>query len=85
MRGRKFKLGTDHKALLEIKRSHTQFNNNRIKMGLELIQEFDFKVVYVEGKKMGQSDQLSRVNEEDKKKWQKGLRIREGKTNKHHK
>ncbi|KRH93739.1 krab-a domain-containing protein, partial [Pseudoloma neurophilia] len=71
LRGRKFKLETDHKALLEI-RKKPQFNNNRINRWIKLIQEFDFSVVYVEGEKMGQADQLSRVNEEDKKKWQKG-------------
>ncbi|KRH92398.1 putative LTR retrotransposon [Pseudoloma neurophilia] len=82
LRGRKFKLETDHKALLEI-RKKPQFNNNRINRWIELIQEFDFSVVYVEGEKMGQADQLSRLDDEDKKKWQKGFKISGRKKNKH--
>ncbi|KRH92804.1 LTR retrotransposon [Pseudoloma neurophilia] len=82
LRGRKFKLETDHKALIEI-RKEPQFNNNRINRWIELIQEFDFEIVYVKGEKMGRADQLSRVNEKDQKKWQKGRRIREGKEIKH--
>ncbi|KRH92119.1 putative transposable element, partial [Pseudoloma neurophilia] len=69
-------------ALLEI-RKKPQFNNNRINRWIELIQEFDFSVVYVEGEKMGQADQLSRLDDEDKKKWQKGFKISGGKKNKH--
>ncbi|KRH93669.1 krab-a domain-containing protein [Pseudoloma neurophilia] len=84
LRGRKFKLETDHKALIEIHKK-PQFNNNRINRWIELIQEFDFEIVHIKGEKMGRADQLSRVNEKDQKKWQKGRRIREGKEIKHQK
>ncbi|KRH94493.1 krab-a domain-containing protein [Pseudoloma neurophilia] len=53
LRGCKFKLETDHKALIEM-RKRPQFNNNRINRGIELIQEFDFEIVYVKGVKADQ-------------------------------
>lgn len=48
LRGRKFKLVTDHKALTEL-RKKGQFNNNRVNRWADLIQEFDFEVEYNKG------------------------------------
>ena len=60
LRGRRFILETDHKALMEI-RQKAVFNNNRINRWIEKIQEFDFEVNYIKGKDMGEADRLSRI------------------------
>ncbi|MGL4850595.1 MAG: reverse transcriptase domain-containing protein, partial [Clostridium sp.] len=92
LRGRKFHLMTDHKALIEIRRKPV-FNNNRINRWIEKIQEFDFTVEYVKGELMTDADALSRqfesvaVTEEEKEKTiRKKQRIekqKQGKVNKH--
>lgn len=63
LRGRKFHLMTDHKALEEI-RSKPYFENNRINRWIEKIQEFDFTVEYVKGAQMVDADALSRQYEQ---------------------
>lgn len=45
LRGRKFKIETDHKALEEI-RNKPDFNNARVNRWVEKIQEFDFEIRY---------------------------------------
>jgi len=62
LRGRKFTLVTDHKALTEI-RKKDYFNNNRVNRWIELIQEFDFEVKYEKGENLAVSDALSRIHE----------------------
>ncbi|KAF9756151.1 Retrovirus-related Pol polyprotein from transposon 17.6, partial [Nosema granulosis] len=62
LRGRKFHLMTDHKALAEI-RNKPFFNNNRINRWIEQIQEFDFTIEYVKGEMMTDADALSRQYE----------------------
>lgn len=49
LRSRRSRLETDHKSLLEMWNKHL-YNNNRINVTIELIQEFDFKIVYIEEK-----------------------------------
>ncbi|KAF9763578.1 Retrovirus-related Pol polyprotein from transposon 17.6 [Nosema granulosis] len=59
LRGRKFHLMTDHKALAKI-RNKPYFNNNRIDRWIEQIQEFDFTIEYIKGEVMTDADALSR-------------------------
>ncbi|KAF9761624.1 Retrovirus-related Pol polyprotein from transposon 17.6 [Nosema granulosis] len=59
LRGRKFHLMTNPKALAEI-RNKPFFNNNRINRWIEKIQEFDFTIEYVKGEMMTDADALSR-------------------------
>lgn len=59
LRGRKFTLETNHKALEEI-RKKPYFNNNRINRWVEQIQEFDFVVRYKRGEEMIDADAISR-------------------------
>lgn len=68
LRGRKFKIETDHKALAEI-RKKSDFNNARINRWIEKIQEFDFEIRYIPGDEMVVPDALSRfyTNKEDHK------------------
>lgn len=75
LRGRKFTLETDHKALEEI-RNKPNFDNNRINRWIEQIQEFDFDVRYVKGEKMGLADQLSREQEDEGIKTLKGQKMK---------
>ncbi len=65
LRGRKFKVETDHKALSEI-RNKPSFNNNRINRWVEKIQEFDFSIEYRDPSMMVVADALSRVHEDEK-------------------
>ena len=65
LKGRRFEIMTDHKALEEI-RSKPCFNNNRINRWIEKIQEFDFRIEYVKGENMTDVDALSRQYQEDK-------------------
>ncbi|KAF9752783.1 Transposon Tf2-6 polyprotein, partial [Nosema granulosis] len=67
LRGRRFELMTDHKALEEI-RNKPYFNNNRVNRWIERIQEYDFSVQYVKGELMGDADALSRQFQEEKQK-----------------
>ncbi|EQB60017.1 enzymatic polyprotein endonuclease reverse, partial [Vairimorpha apis BRL 01] len=64
LRGRKFKIRTDHKALVEI-RNKPYFNNNRINRWIEKIQEFDFTIEYRKPELMIVADTLSRINMEE--------------------
>lgn len=85
LRGRRFKLVTDHKALENI-RSNPNFNNNRINRWVEKIQEFDFEIEYQKPENLVGPDALSRVYEEEKigeKKSDRGSKILEGKEKKH--
>ncbi|EQB60915.1 krab-a domain-containing protein [Vairimorpha apis BRL 01] len=86
LRGRKFKIRTDHKALVEI-RNKPYFNNNRINRWIEKIQEFDFTIEYRKPELMIVADTLSRINmEEDGKQAKIKERTRkqvEGKWNAH--
>lgn len=76
LRGRNFRLVTDHKALEEIRRK-PNFENNRINRWIEKIQEFDFTVKYSEGSKMVVADALSRVFEKRKETTKKNQEIAE--------
>lgn len=69
LKGRKFKIETDHKSLSEI-RNKPDFNNARINRWVEKIQEFDFEIKYIPGEEMVVADSLSRIYtaEEEKKK-----------------
>ncbi len=67
LRGRKFRLVTDHKALEEIRRK-PYFSNNRINRWVEKIQEFDFTAEYQKGEELAAPDALSRLYEKDEKK-----------------
>jgi RNase H-like domain found in reverse transcriptase len=62
LRGRRFKLITDHKALEEIRKKPC-FNNNRINRWDEKIQDFDFSVEYNKGELLVVPDALSRLHE----------------------
>lgn len=62
LRGRKFHLITDHKALERI-RSKPEFNNNRINRWIEKIQDFDFTIEYQKGNQLIGADALSRIYE----------------------
>ena len=89
LRGRKFRIETDHKALIEI-RNKPDFKNNRINRWIEKIQEFDFTIEYRKPELMVVADALSRVytkEEEEKKKMIEERRDKqiEGKFNKHSK
>ncbi|KAI5170494.1 hypothetical protein PAEPH01_1480, partial [Pancytospora epiphaga] len=66
LRGQKFTLVTNHKALEEI-RKKPYFENNQINKWIEKIQEFDFEVIYQKGGEMVVSDSLSRLSETDDK------------------
>lgn len=85
LRGRKFKIETDHKALEEIRRKPF-FENNRINRWIEGIQEFDFEVTYRKGEENIVPDALSRIyeerNERENKK-KKGDSIKAAKAKKH--
>ncbi|KAF9762434.1 Retrovirus-related Pol polyprotein from transposon 17.6 [Nosema granulosis] len=65
LRGRRFELMTDHKALEEI-RNKPFFNNNRINRWIERIHEFYFTVLYVKGQDMTDADALSRQFQKEK-------------------
>jgi hypothetical protein len=66
LRGRRFQLVTDHKALEEI-RKKGYFENNRVNRWIEKIQEFDFEVRYEKGEELAVPDALSRLYEEGDK------------------
>ncbi|WUR02937.1 reverse transcriptase [Vairimorpha necatrix] len=70
LRGRKFKIETDHKALNEIRKKPC-FNNNRINRRIEKIQEFDFTIAYKKPEEMVVADALSRIHMEDDEKKKK--------------
>jgi hypothetical protein len=64
LRGRKFHLITDHKAL-EWMKSKEDFGNAKIQKWLEEIYEYDFTVEYRKGEEMGEADALSRQYKEN--------------------
>ena len=66
LRGRKFILVSDHKALQEI-RKKAYFNNSRINRWIELIQEFDFEIQYNKGEELAVPDALSRLYEAEER------------------
>lgn len=87
LRGRRFILVTDHKAL-EVIRTKAYMENNRINRWVEQIQEFDFEVRYNKGEEMAVPDALSRLyqKEETEKevlRKKRGQAISKGKWNKH--
>ena len=87
LRGRKFQLVTDHKALEEIRRK-PYFENDRVNRWVEKIQEFDFTVTYNKGEELVAADALSRIhetenNEEKQKTKEKGNQIKRGKWKTH--
>jgi hypothetical protein len=89
LRGRKFHLITDHKALESI-RTKPEFNNNRINRWIEKIQSYDFTIEYKKAEELITADALSRLYEEDAKKicdekvyTKKGKKTIEGKIEKH--
>lgn len=66
LRGRKFKLVSDHKALQEI-RNKAEFNNARINRWIDQIQEFDFEICYNKGEELAVPDALSKLYEKERK------------------
>lgn len=85
LRGKKFRLITDHKALEQI-RQKPNFENNRINRWIEKIQEFDFSIEYQKPENLVGPDALSRIYEEPErntKKEKHAAKILEGKCNKH--
>lgn len=85
LRGRKFKLITDHKALENI-REKPYFENNRINRWIEKIQEYDFSIEYQKPDNLVGPDALSRLHEnmETKQKCKKhGEKLLQAKINKH--
>ena len=63
LRGRRFHLITDHKALVWMK-TKEDFGNQKIQRWLEEIYEYDFSIEYRKGEEMGEADALSRQHKE---------------------
>lgn len=88
LRGRKFTILSDHKALEEI-RKKAEFKNNRINRWIENIQEFDFDIKYVNPNEIKDADLLSREFETEEEinkrliRETRGNKIKEGKIMKH--
>lgn len=87
LRGRKFRIKTDHKALAEI-RNKPDFKNARINRWVEKIQEFDFEIEYNKPDEMVVADALSRVYTKEEESKEQVIRARrdkqvEGKRKKH--
>lgn len=90
LKGRRFHIITDHKALEHI-RNKPEFSNNRINRMVEAIQDYDFSIEYKKGPELVTADALSRIYEEETKKanmkkkehTEKGKKIVEGRLNKH--
>ncbi|KAM0683390.1 hypothetical protein COBT_004059, partial [Conglomerata obtusa] len=61
LKGRRFKLETDHKAL-ERKKEKNEFNNDRVKRWIERIQQYDFEILVRKGEEMGLADKIKRGN-----------------------
>jgi hypothetical protein len=64
LRGRMFKIETDHKALSEIGEK-ADFNNARANRLVEKIQEFDFEINYRKSEEMVVSNSISRIYKTD--------------------
>lgn len=83
LKGRKFILQTDHKALERI-REKGVFENARVNRWIEKIQQYDFVVEYIKGEEMGLADDLSRgkrLNYETET--ERGKRMKEDRLQKH--
>jgi hypothetical protein len=65
LRGRKFKLITDHIALESI-RNKGDFGNKRMNRWIERIQDYDFDITYKKGEELVSADALSRLYENEK-------------------
>lgn len=61
LKGRRFKIITDHKASIWLK-DKDDFGNKRIQRWMEALQEFDFVIEYKPGVEMHEVDALSRIN-----------------------
>ena len=59
LRGRKFTIETDHKALERI-REKPNFDNVKVNRMVEHLMEYDFDIKYIKGEIMGKADELSR-------------------------
>lgn len=68
LKGRRFRLGTDHRVLEEI-RERPSFNNDKVNRLIEKIQGFDFMVEYNKGEELEVSDALSRLYEKETEKY----------------
>lgn len=60
LRGRKFHLITDHKAVENI-RNKPEYQNNKINRWINMIQEYDFTIEYQKAKELTTADSLSRI------------------------
>jgi hypothetical protein len=63
LKGRKFNLITDHKAL-EYMKNKGNFGNKRIERWIDRIQEYDFSITYKKGEEVISADALSRLYEQ---------------------
>ena len=66
LRGRKFKIKTDHKALVKF-RNKPDIENNRNNRWIVKIQEFNFTIEYRKPKGMILADMLNRVYTQEEK------------------
>jgi len=66
LRGRKFKVRTDHTALLAMKEKPI-FGSLRLERMRERLQEYDFSIEYVKGKELVEADVVSRIYAEPEK------------------
>lgn len=64
LRGRKFKVITDHTALTASRDKH-KFGNIRLERMRERIQQYDFAIEYKKGKDLIDADALSRIYQEE--------------------
>ncbi|KAI5153777.1 hypothetical protein ENBRE01_3245, partial [Enteropsectra breve] len=65
LKGRRFKLITDHIALETIRKKN-EFGNKRMARWIERIQDYDFSIKYRKGEEMITADALSRLYEKDR-------------------
>ncbi len=63
LRGRKFKVRTDHSALLSIKTKQI-FGSLKLERMRERLQEYDFTLEYIKGEELIEADAISRIHEE---------------------
>ena len=78
LRGRKFKIKTDHKALVKF-RNKPDIENNRNNRWIVKIQEFNFTIEYRKPKGMILADMLSRVYTQEEKENKKMIQNRRDK------
>lgn len=64
LRGRRFSIVTDHKALMVIQ-TKDDFGNPRMNRWISSIQEYDFSISYRKGEEMHSADALSRIYEKN--------------------